>query len=64
MNIAIYFPSNITFLWNTSKIFVCLVLFVIVQDVMLSLRIDKGSMQMVEHKMIYSPERKKNNGYI
>jgi hypothetical protein len=26
---------------------------------MLSLRIDKGSMQMVEHQMIYSPERKK-----
>jgi hypothetical protein len=26
--------------------------------------IDRGSMQMIEHQMIYSPERKKNNGYI
>jgi hypothetical protein len=26
-------------------------------------RIDRGSMQMVEHQMIYSPERKKTNDY-
>jgi hypothetical protein len=30
-----------------------------VQDMMIGLCIDRGSMQMVEHQMIYSPERKK-----
>jgi hypothetical protein len=64
VNIAIYFPYNINFLWNTPKLFVCLVLFVIVQGMIFSFRIDKGSTQMLEHQIIYSPERKKNNGHI
>ncbi len=37
--------------------------YILVQDLILSLRIDRGSMQIVKHQMIYSPE-KKNNSHI
>jgi hypothetical protein len=30
----------------------------------ISLHIDRGSMQMVEHQMIYSPEKRKKNGHV
>ncbi len=36
----------------------------IVQDVIFSLCIDRRSMQMVEHQMIYSPKREKKQGHI
>jgi hypothetical protein len=46
---------------RSSCSYFCYLESVSVPDMIFSLRIDKGSMQMVEHQMIYSPEKKKNS---